>query len=332
MRLYLHIANKKQLEHIWNDLFNIKDYEEIKKKLKILEYDNHQISFQYKTLYEAVRVLKQDNLFWATIASNVYGFYFWNDTCEHLIPTLKEYKDFENYVNKELNTWKNSARKKTISFVTPDVWDYGIKKLKIIFDYLETKKYKTEVIVNDFWVINLLKNYKQLIPVLGRMLNKAQRNPIIDKNPDPQVPSFLGREIYEKIKKYQYAYYNSNPLTIDIYKDSFKNLWINRFWVDNLIIEEKEIDENLDVYYPYNTVAHGRNCATRWIQEKTWEYYVQDKPCPRYCQKYDIFIGQWTHERWITQRWNWVFKKYLNLDKIKLKKEDRIIFSPFIPV
>jgi len=53
------------------------------------------------------------------------------------------------------------------------------------------------------------------------MLNKAQRNPIIDKNPDPQVPNFLGKDVYEKIKKLQYAYYDNNPLSLKNYKNSF---------------------------------------------------------------------------------------------------------------
>lgn len=340
MKLFIQVANINQLKSIWDDLFEIKTWEEVKKKLKIIEYKNKQVSFQYNTLYESVSKLKSPEYFWQTISSNVFWFYFWNDTCEHLIPTLKEFQNFEEYI-KTLNTWSQSARKKTISFVTPDVGNYWIKRLKVIFDYLNSKKYKSEIIVNDFWVLNLIKtNYSEkLIPVLWRMLNKAQRNPIIDKNPDPQVPWFLGKEVYEKIKKFQLAYYNSNPLTVWNYKNAFKKYWIERFWVDNITIEwnvSLQNDENLDIYYPYNSVAHWRNCATRWIQEKTWEYYVQDLPCARYCQKYDVFLWQWTQERWITQRGNWVWKKYIELDKINKeiinKKETRLVFAPFIPV
>lgn len=336
MKLYLHVANINQLKPIWENIFELNDYEEIKNKLKIIEYKNKQVSFQYNTFFQSISILKNKDYFWKTIKSQVYWFYYGNDTCEHLIPTINEYKQFENYI-KELNTWSKSSRKKTITFVTSSAWDYWIKRLKTIFDYLETKKYKTEIIVNDFWVLQLLKKYKQLIPVLGRMLNKAQRNPIIDKNPDPQVPSFLGKEVYDKIKKLQYAYYDNNPLSLSNYKNAFIKFWIKRFWVDNITIEwNLNLDNNLDIYYPYNSIAHWRNCATRGIQEKTWEYYVQDLPCARYCQKYDVFLWQWTHERWITQKWNWIWKKYLNLEKINKdllnKEETRLVFSPFIAV
>jgi len=338
MKLYIHIANINQLKPIWDNLFNLKDYEKIKNKLKIIEYKNKQVSFQYKTYFQSISILKNKKYFGDKIHSNVYWFYFWNDTCEHLIPTLREYIDFEKYI-KELNTWEKSARKKTIAFVTSSVWDYWIKRLKQIFNYLYQKKYKTEIIVNDLWVLHLInKEYSEkLIPVLWRMLNKAQRNPIIDKNPDPQVPNFLGKDVYEKIKKLQYAYYDNNPLSLKNYKNSFIKHWIKRFWVDNITIEgNQKIKENLDIYYPYNSIAHWRNCATRWIQEKTWEYYVQDIPCARYCQKYDVFLWQWTHERWITQRGNGIWKKYMELDKINKeildKDENRLIFSPFIPV
>jgi len=338
MKLFIQIANLKQLSSIWDDLFEIKSHEKIKKKLKIIEYKNQQVSFQYNTLYQSVSILKNQEYFGSTISSNVFWFYYWNDTCEHLIPNKNEYIQFEEYI-KKLNNWVKSSRKKTIAFVTPSVWNYWVKRLKIIFDYLKTKKYKTEIIVNDLWVLNLINTkYKEnLIPVLWRLLNKAQRNPIIDKDPDPQVPSFLGKEVYEKIKKLQYAYYNANPLEISNYKNSFNKYWIKRFGVDNLTIEwDLKIEDDIDIYYPYNSVAHGRNCATRWIQEKTWEYYVQDLPCAKYCQKYDVFLWQWTQERWITQRWNWIWKKYIELNKINKdlinKKNTRLVFSPFIPV
>jgi len=58
MNLYIHIANENQLSSIWNDLFDTKSYEEIKKKLKIIEYKNKQVSFQYLTLFETVSILK----------------------------------------------------------------------------------------------------------------------------------------------------------------------------------------------------------------------------------------------------------------------------------
>ena len=156
MKLNLHVTNKYQLKPIWENIFELNDYEEIKNKLKIIEYKNKQVSFQYNTFFQSISILKNKDYFWKTIKSQVYWFYYGNDTCEHLIPTINEYKQFENYI-KELNTWSKSSRKKTITFVTSSAWDYWIKRLKTIFDYLETKKYKTEIIVNNLWVLQLLK-------------------------------------------------------------------------------------------------------------------------------------------------------------------------------
>lgn len=338
MKLYLYYANIYQLKENFDDLFDAKSEEEIKQFLKVLEYKEQQISFQYLTQLESIKILKDPQYFGSTIKAHLYWFYFWNDTCEHLIPTLNEFKEFEDYITNVLNKWPQSTRKKTISLVTPDVWNYWIKKLRQLFDYLQTKKYKTEVIVNDLGVLSMInREYSQLTPILGRMLNKFQRNPIIDRYPDPQVPSILWQKVYDKIKKFQELYYTSIPTELKEFIISFKKYNINRFWVDWVWFGlQKKTSELLDIYYPYVSVAHGRNCATRGIQEKTGEYYVQDIPCARYCQKYDIFLWQGTHERGITQRWNWVWKKYLDLSKINSdilnNDKTRLIYQPFIPV
>jgi len=338
MKLYLHYANLQQLKENFDDLFETKSEEEIKSFLKVLEYQDQQVSFQYLTQLETMKVLKDPQYFGSTIKAHLYWFYFWNDTCEHLIPTLKEFQDFEYYISEILNKGPQSTRKKTLSLVTPDVWNYWVKRLKVLFDYLEEKKYTTEVIVNDLWVLNLINTkYTKLKPILWRLLNKFQRNPIIDKNPDPQVPWSLGKGVYEKIKSFQSLYYNSIPTELKEFIMSYKKYNIERFWVDWVWFGLQEnTNESLDIYFPYSSVAHWRNCATRWIQEKTGEYYVQDITCARYCQKYDIFLWQGTHERWITQRWNWVWKKYWELTKINrdiLENENtRLVYQPFIPV
>ncbi len=343
MQLYIQYANKKQFIDSYQDIFETKTEEDVKEFLKKLEYKDWKVSFQYETLYQAVSNLKDSKFFGKNIESNVKWFYFGNDTCEHLIPTLDEMNDFFKEILK-LNKDPNSSNKKTMTLVTPPVGNFWISKLRTLFDYLQNNvRESTEVVVNDFWVLYIInKEYDKLKPILGRLLNKAQRNPLVwDKkeNVDPQVPSFLWKEIYEKIKNNQYEYYDSNPINLDIFTKSFKKYWISRFWVDNVgLWLNKEIKNDfwVDIYYPYATVAHGRNCATAWIVDKTREWYVQDLPCPRYCQKFDILLKAWINDKWITQRGNGVWKRHLNLEKIHstilTNKENRLVFSPFIPV
>lgn len=340
MQLYIHYANLEQLQKSYKDIFETKTAEEVLKFLKDLKYKNQDISFQYEVLYDAVSILKDPKYFWQSIASNVRWFYFGNDTCEYLIPTLKEMNDFFQEVIK-LNKWSQSSFKKTMTLVTPPVWKFWIQRLTELFDYLENEvRENTEVVVNDLWVLNLInKNYKKLIPIMGRMLNKAQRNPLVWHDPDPQVPSYLGKEIYEHIKKQQYKYYDSNPIWLDVFVKSFQKYWIQRFWFDYAwygLNESIETWAVLDIYYPYVSIAHGRNCATAWIVDKTREYYVSDIPCPRYCQKFDILYGAGINEKWITQRWNWVWMKYLSLERVHdsvIENDNhRMIFQPFISV
>ena len=345
MNLYLYYPNLESYKKSFKNLFETKSFTEVKRYLRALEYETEQVSFQYQVQYEAIWEIRK--LYWdnANLQSLIYWFYFWNDTCEFLIPSLDELKEFIWEVGKfSKQDW---TRKRTISLITPPLWNFWVKKLEILLEYLNNEverwnKNLWEIIINDYWTLNLIQEkYKNLKPVLWRLFNKAQRNPVMLDAAHPQVPAQLWKKVFDKIKWNQEEYYHSNPLDLDVYRDSFKNIcWIDRFWLDHVwmwLKEEVWANWNkLDLYFPYALTACWRNCATRWIHEKTGEWYMSDLPCQKYCKKYDVFLKDWLHKEWITQRWNAVWQTYAsfqNVDESILKNwENRLIFEAFIPI
>ena len=67
--------------------------------------------------------------------------YFGNEFCEHLIPGIKE-------TSQMLELCKERDIK--LSYLTPYVTDFGIKRLLEIFEFLNSLGFKGEVIINDF--------------------------------------------------------------------------------------------------------------------------------------------------------------------------------------
>ncbi|MFQ6103639.1 MAG: hypothetical protein ACE5OP_05020 [Candidatus Glassbacteria bacterium] len=93
--------------------------------------------------------------------------YFGNEFCERTIPSLNE---LENCLFTSLE------RGLSFTFVTPHVTDQYIEALSSCFDLLAHDAEGTEVVVNDWGVLRLLrKNHIELTPVLGRILNRSHR-------------------------------------------------------------------------------------------------------------------------------------------------------------
>lgn len=91
--------------------------------------------------------------------------YYGNEYCEALIPSPRE---LETCLTASLE------RGLLFTFVTPRVTDRHLENLKDCFDLLVKAAPGTEVVVSDWGVLLLLRRqYRNLIPVLGRILNRA---------------------------------------------------------------------------------------------------------------------------------------------------------------
>ena len=307
------------------------------------------ISPQYEVNFMAIREIKKK--FWNNIFDKISWIYYWSDNCEYLVSTKNEIeKAIEKF--KEFNKNFPPHKVRTFTLVTPYVWDKMLERLDEVLEYLNNLKIKNniEIVVNDFWVLNLIsKKYKNLDICFGRLLHKQLKTPLVDtygydvhpsweliKNKTKQQKEQLKKEII----KWQMKFYNSSEVWLDLYRN-----FLNRFWVKNVAIDYMQNREELyknytwvwiDLYYPWALVFTWRLCDTSAIEnEKRW-YYAIDDICPRTCNRYDISYKIKTVWYKMIQRWNAGYRSELDLSDLKdefiLNDSNRLIFSPFVPV
>ncbi len=306
------------------------------------------ISPQYEINFMAIREIKkrlgQDYL------NTVDGIYYWSDNCEYLIPTLDETKKAMEYF-REFN--KNFPPHKVRSFtlVTPYTWDKMLERLKESLEYLNSLNIKNpiEIVVNDFWVLNIIsKNYPNLKIVFGRLIHKILKTPLVDTywyevHPAGELIKNKSSQDIEKLKaeivKWQLKFYASSEMNLPLYRDFLEKYWVSQVAIDFMEKREELFKNNevwVDLYYPWSLVFTWRLCDTSAIENPARWYYATDDICPRTCNRYDVFYKIKTVWYNLVQRWNAWYRSQLNLDYLSdefIKNDkNRLIFAPFITV
>jgi len=309
------------------------------------------ISPQYEINFMWIREIKKK--LWTNIFDKISGIYYGSDNCEFLAPTKNEIeKAIEKF--REFNKNFPPHKIRTFTLVTPYVWDKMLERLEEWLEFLNNLKIKNpiEVVVNDFWILNLLnKKYKNLKISIGRLLHKQLKTPLVDtywyeahpaweliKNKNEQEKIRLRKEIV----KWQMKFYNSAEVWNPIYKWFLSKLLVDRVAIDYMQNREelfKNVNSDeiwIDLYYPWALIFTGRLCDTSAIDNPARGYYATDDICPRTCNKYDIFYKIKTIWYKMLQRWNAWYRSELNLDfldeNFTKNKKNRLIFSPFISV
>ena len=307
------------------------------------------ISPQYEINFMAIREIKKK--FWNNFFDKVSWIYYWSDNCEYLVPTKNEIEQaIEKF--KEFNKNFPPHKVRTFVLVTPYLWDKMLERLDEVLDYLNQLKIKNpiEVVVNDFWTLNLInKKYKNLGICFGRLLHKQLKTPLVDTywydvHPSGELIKNKSKQEKEQLKKeiikWQMKFYNSSEVWLELYKN-----FLNRFNVKNVAIDYMQNREELykneqwvwiDLYYPWALVFTWRLCDTSAIEnEQRWKYAIDDI-CPRTCNRYDISYKVKTVWYKMIQRWNSGYRSELDLSSLKdefIKNDNnRFVFSPFVPV
>ena len=309
------------------------------------------ISPQYEVNFMGIREIKKK--LWNNIFDKISGIYYWSDNCEFLVPTKLEIeKAIEKFRTFNKNFPPHTVRSFTL--VTPYVWDKMLERLEGVLEFLNNLKIKNkiEVVVNDFWTLNLLSTkYKNLDICIGRLLHKQLKTPLIDtywyeahpaweliKNKSEKEKLILREEIV----KWQMKFYNSVEVWLDIYKWFLARFNIWRVAIDYMenrweLFKNISNSENwIDLYYPWALIFTWRLCDTAAIEKVERGMYAIDDICPRSCDRYDISYKVKTVWYKMIQRWNAWYRSELNLDFLSetfvQSKNNRLIFSPFVTV
>jgi len=269
------------------------------------------ISPQYEINFMSIREIKKK--LWVDAFNKISWIYYWSDNCEYLIPTKNEIGQAIELF-REFNKNFPPHKIRTFSLVTSYVWDKMLSRLEEVLDYLNNLKIKNpiEIVVNDFWVLNLInKKYKNLKIVFGRLIHKILKTPLIDTywyEAHPAWELIKNKSEKEKLKlreqivKWQLKFYNSSELSLDLYKNFLKKYNVERVALDYMQkreelytplptspLREERSEIGIDLYYPWALIFTGRLCDTSAIENPIRWKYTTDDICPRTCNRYDIF-------------------------------------------
>lgn len=309
------------------------------------------ISPQYEVNFLSIRELKKK--FWQDCFNKISGIYYWSDNCEYLAPVKQEIeKAIEYFLEFNKNFPPHKVR--SFTFVTPYVWEKMLQRIDEALAYLNNLKIKNpiEIVVNDFWVLNLInKKYPNLKIIFWRLIHKILKTPLVDTYGYEAHPAWeliknqseeTKLKLREEIIKWQMRFYNSAEVSLDIYRKFLEKYNIERITLDfmekrkSLFSNERFENFPIDLYYPWALIFTWRLCDTSAVENKARWFYATDDICPRTCNRYDIFYKIKTTWYKMLQRWNSWFRSELNLDFLDesffQNEKNRIIFAPFITV
>lgn len=262
---------------------------------------------------------------------NEFDRIYWGvEFCQNLIPTIQDTEKILGFVR------ENNLK---FSLVSPFVTEYGLKRLRSIFYWLNKKKVNCEIIVNDWGVLECLHGeFKRLFePVFGRLLVRQQRDPAMKEVLEKQPPfAVKGKDKKIRIivhrppsKFYQQgikaSYVNSN-----LFQGFLSKFGIRRVELNNLIqgLNLKEIRFKKSIYNPFVHISTTRFCPMETRYQKIYRINV----CKKECQSYYGILCNKAVPAIIYKRGNTTFyKNPLDINNSSYLDIDRVVFQPEIP-
>lgn len=217
------------------------------------------------------------NMLKESVQSNCDRVRFGAEFCELKMPSLNQLKEAYSLV---------TSKGKEFVYVTPFFSDSGLKKILEHLTFLNDMG-KIDIVVNDLGTLNLLKNYPNLKPCLGRQLvftpARCPWPQITERKIDSSAKSYVEELFYQTSLNYM-------P-TIRFYKkrgvDGVDVDWIPKCFPNYELLVKNGFKLSV---HPYLTpVTITRRCHTaRFIGEKSIEEC--SRPCTRkaFSLKHDL--------------------------------------------
>lgn len=267
-----------------------------------------------------------------SVSNHFSRLYFGSEFCQYRLPKLRDIqKAYEASLDAGL----------LFTFVTPYVPQQGLTQLEEILKYLDQKaeqnNEKVEVVVNDWGVLYAIKHsYSQLIPIIGRLLNKMIR--------DPRVTHLYSAE--DAPRKAQ-AVVSNTAMEVSYFQKFLLDHQVERIEFDNTI-QKMEADGGMgdfssSLHLGYGCIATGRSCLVGTLHKPKQEKFKGDVVCKQQCQHYQAELVSKKGNLGVLptrnfQKGNSVFyqqTKEMLEQGVKWavsKNIDRFVISPKIPV
>lgn len=238
---------------------------EARANLTLREIDSFEAGVKLKPAIALAADLVEEYFGSVTFTRCVYG----NEFCERLIPEPHQ-----------LDEAIAAARAQGLefTFLTPYVSDAGMELLRPLFELLSVKDRSTEVVFNDWGVLNVLRReFPGLIPVQGRLMNKSLRDPRITgvyaarEAPGPALVTL-----------------RRSNLDCSSYTDFLLRMGVSSVELDNLPqgadLSFVENRVKASVYMPFGFISTSRVCMAAGIHYSRRDKFQPGARCQHECQ------------------------------------------------
>lgn len=260
----------------------------------------------------ALFVSRLDNLhYWDRSFPRLY---FGNEFCERLLPSPEELTSALQFT---------SDKSIELTLVTPYVTEAGLKHVRILLNELSNQRDGTEVVFNDYGVFRMMnQQFPQLVPVMGRLLNKMKRGPrlmvVIDRLPETTV-----------------EYFRNSSLTVPLMRKFLIENKVKRVELDNVLqgISLPVPGLSVSIYMPFVYVTTTRMCLTASCDVQELQDRVGIFPCLRECRKYTFGLTSEIMPVMLIRKGNTVFFENNELpDDLEECGVSRLVVQPEIPM
>ncbi len=230
------------------------------------------------------------------------------------------------------------------TFLTPYVSDRGIARLRPLFAVLLTHAERVgrpmEVVFNDWGVLRLLRReFPELEPVQGRLLNKSLR--------DPRITGLLPDSPSGLIQLSTTAALKQTNLDSSGYVQLLLEMGVGRVELDNLPqgldLEAVPPELKIGVYVPFGFVATARACMAAGLGYEAAQKFVHGASCKQECQTHHLIYtytnspfpnrDQEFYLKGNTYFYGHTDKMLRNIDAHALEgRIDRFMFQPHLPM
>ena len=266
-----------QQQKIWDDI-RPGDGLQYGTCLEVLEFAFYASSFPfYKSIcskgikntieeYLNQKKLKNTTLF----SKRFTRLYIGNEFCPHNVMD-------DETLHRILETSKEEGF--SITLALPYLSEDRISKMREMLheadDWCQKNHTFAEVVINDFGMLELVKEYKTIIPILGRLLNKRKK--------DPRINWVWGTAQNKVLLE-------ENNLNCEHYTHFLESKGINRYEFEDHVLKNRINGKKASLYFPYYQINTSTFCpihAQCTTGSKHQQRLVQH--CTRYCEKY-VFL------------------------------------------
>lgn len=262
---------------------------------------------------QAVFISRIENLSYCT--PQFTRLYFGNEFCEQLIPSVTELRQVLDFVGE---------KGLDFTLVSPYATEKTLPGLEKLFREVAQRKPGSEVVFNDYGVLRILNSrYRELEPVMGRLLHKMKRGPRL-------------MTVISKLPLTTVEYFRSTNLTVPILVEFLNQHGVKRVELDNLLQGfDFSLSDNLggSLYFPYAYVSTTRFCLTANCDVPEKEEIIGIFPCHRECRHYTFYLRSEVMPVVLVRKGNTIFFENDVLpDGLEGRGINRMVTEPEIPM